>query len=137
MTFLQALLSYAVLKWIHIAAVVTTSSLFVLRGIWRFRAPVYLDQRWVRIVPHVVDTILLASAIALALLVRNYPVTHEWLTAKVIALVLYIVLGSIALSRRRTTRTSALAFVAALAMFGYIVSVALTKSPRGLMDWLS
>ena len=136
MTLIQALLSYAVLKWIHIGAVITTFVLFVLRGIWRFRAPGYLELRWVRIVPHVVDTILLASAIALALIVKNYPVTHEWLTAKVIGLVAYIVLGSIALKRGRTPQIRAAAFAGALIVFGYVVSVALTKSVRGFLMWL-
>jgi uncharacterized membrane protein SirB2 len=136
MNFLQSILSFAVLKGVHVTAVVTTSLLFVLRGIWRFFSPGRLDAPWVRVVPHVVDTILLLSAIALALLIGNYPVTHEWLTAKVIGLVLYIVLGSIALSRRRTTAVSATAFAGALIVFGYIVSVALTKSPRGFLAML-
>ena len=136
MTFVQTLLSYALLKNVHIAAVAASFGLFVLRGIWRFASPHLLELRWVRIVPHAVDTVLLESAIALAFVVRNDPVRNEWLTAKVIGLVVYIVLGSIALKRGRTPAVRAAAFAGALAVFGYIVSVALTKSPRGFATWL-
>ena len=136
MTFIQALLSYTLLKYVHIATVAATFGLFVLRAIWRFSAPHLLEVRWVRVVPHVVDTILLVSAIALAFMVHNDPIRNEWLTAKVVGLVAYIVLGSIALKRGRTPAIRAVALAGALAVFGYIVSVALTKSPRGFILWL-
>ena len=136
MTFVHTLVSFAVAKNVHIAAVVASFGLFVLRGIWRFRAPRLLEARWVRVVPHVVDTILLASAIVLALLMKNYPGTHEWLTAKVIGLVLYVVLGSVALRYGRTPFVRGAALAGALAVFGYIVSVAVTKSPTGFIAWM-
>lgn len=125
------MIDYSLLKSVHVTAVASSLSLFVLRATWRMRAPERLDARWVRIVPHVVDTVLLASAIWLALMLENYPGTHAWLTAKVAGLVAYVVLGSIALKRGRTEAARGIAFVAALAVFGYIVSVAITKSPKG------
>jgi len=70
--------------------------LFVLRGVWRMRAPDRLDRRWVRILPHVVDSVLLASAIGLAAMLASWPGKDGWLTAKVAALVAYVLLGSIA-----------------------------------------
>ena len=124
-------IDYSLLKSVHVTAVASSLSLFVLRAIWRMRAPERLAARWVRFVPHVVDTVLLASAIGLALMLENYPGTHGWLTAKVAGLVAYVVLGSIALKRGRTPAARGLAFVAALVVFGYIVSVAITKSPKG------
>jgi uncharacterized membrane protein SirB2 len=92
-----------------------------------------LQRRWVRIVPHLVDTVLLASAIGLALTLRQYPFVDGWLTAKVLALIAYIILGSIALKRGRTKPIRAVAWIAALATFGYIVSVALTRHPLGFL----
>jgi len=129
-------LSYATLKAVHIASAATSLVLFVLRGAWMIGAPQRLKRRWVRIVPHVVDTVLLVSAIGLAVMIGNYPGTHGWLTAKVVGLIGYIVLGSIALKRGRTQRVRVAAFAAALAMFAYIVSVAITKSPAGFWVWL-
>ena len=59
-------LDYAALKSVHVSCVAVSYSLFFLRGVWALRDHVYLERRWVRIVPHVVDTLLLLSAVALA-----------------------------------------------------------------------
>ena len=122
-------MSYALLKTIHVSAVMVSLSIFVMRGLWMMYAPQKLQGRAARIVPHVVDTILLASAIALAAISRQYPFAHSWLTAKVVALLLYIALGTIALHRGHTRRQRIIAWLLALAVFGYIVAVAVTHNP--------
>jgi uncharacterized membrane protein SirB2 len=122
---------YATLKMLHVGSAALSLGLFVVRGIWMMRSPVLLERRWVKIVPHAIDTVLLASAIALSVLVRSYPGADDWLTAKVAGLLLYIVLGSIALKRGRTRAQRIAAFLAAIAVFAYIVSVAVTKSAAG------
>ena len=122
---------YTALKGLHVGCAAISLALFALRGVWRMTAPERLARRWVRVVPHVVDTALLASAIALAWMLRSAPIYHGWLTAKVAGLVVYIALGTIALKRGRTPLIRAVAFVGALATFAYIVSVAVTKSPLG------
>jgi len=124
-------LAYDELKAAHVASAAASLALFVLRGAWMIGAPHRLKRRWVRVVPHVIDTVLLVSAIALAVMIGNYPGTHGWLTAKVAGLFAYIVLGSIALKLGRTRGVRIAAFAAALAMFAYIVSAAITKSPAG------
>lgn len=128
--------TYTMLKAVHVASAGASIALFALRGGWMMAAPERLLRRWVRIVPHAIDTVLLASAIALAVMLDNFSATGGWLTAKVVALVAYIVLGTIALKRGRTLRVRVAAFAAALATFAYIVSVAITKSPVGLWEWL-
>jgi uncharacterized membrane protein SirB2 len=120
-------MDYLSLKHFHMGCAGLSGSLFLLRGVWMLRAPPMLQQRWVRIAPHIVDTLLLASAIGLAVWSRQYPGQQPWLTAKVSALLGYIVLGTIALKRGRTRGQRAAAFVAALALFAYIVTVAVTK----------
>ena len=79
--------------------------------------------------PHIVDTLLLASAIALAIMGQQYPLATPWLTAKVIALVFYIALGMLALRHGKTRGVRITAWIAAQAVFGYIVAVALTRNP--------
>lgn len=96
-----------------------------------------LRRRWVGIVPHVIDSMLLASAIGLALILHQHPFGHGWLTAKVLGLTVYIILGGIALKRGPTKPIRAAAWIAALATFGYIASVAVTHAPRGFLLWLS
>ena len=124
---------YASIKAVHMASVTTSFALFAIRGAWRWRSPDKLRRRWVRIVPHVVDTVLLASGIALAALIGAASGAHAWLAAKVAGLIAYIVLGSIALKYGKTPGVRAVAFVAALATFAWIVSVAVTKSPAGFL----
>jgi uncharacterized membrane protein SirB2 len=84
-----------------------------------------------RVLPHVVDTVLLASAIALALLLHQYPFVDGWLTAKLLALAAYIVLGSIALKRGPTRAIRAVAWIGALVALAYIIAVARVHDPRG------
>ena len=122
-------MDYSAVKMVHMGAVGLSLSLFLLRGGWMLRRDAHLAQAWVRIVPHVVDTILLASAIWLAVQLGQAPLRYAWLTAKVGGLLAYIVLGSIALKRGRTPGVRGAAFAAALATFAYIVAVALTKNP--------
>ena len=74
-------------------------SLFLVRGWWMLHDSARLHQRWVKMLPHVIDSALLASAVLLALNVGQYPGTHSWLTAKITALLLYIGLGTVALKR--------------------------------------
>ena len=124
-------MDYFALKSLHLGAVITSFCLFALRGIWMLADSPRLNLRWVRILPHIVDTVLLASALALAWSIAQYPFVDSWLTAKVLALVAYIVLGSLALKRGRSRAARIASFVAALSVFAYIVSVALTRSPAG------
>jgi uncharacterized membrane protein SirB2 len=120
-------MDYLSLKHFHMSCAALSGSLFLLRGAWMLRASPMLQQRWVRIAPHIVDTLLLASAIGLATWSHQYPGQQPWLTAKVAALLGYIVLGSIALKRGRTAGQRRAAFIAALLLFAYIVTVAITK----------
>lgn len=92
-----------------------------------------LENRLVRIVPHVVDTALLASAIYLAVRSHQYPLTNDWLTAKVTGLFIYIALGMVALRRGKSRRVRIAAWLAAQAVFFYIVAVAMTRRP---LPWI-
>lgn len=120
-------ISYLAVKHLHISCAIVSGSFFAVRGYWRMRDAAILQTKWVRILPHLIDTVLLASALTMVFWSGQYPFVQNWLSAKVLALLAYIVLGSIALKRGRTAATRAAAFVAALATFAYIVGVALTR----------
>jgi uncharacterized membrane protein SirB2 len=122
----------AALKTIHLAAAAISYALFFVRGIWMLSGSPLLAQRWVRVVPHVNDTVLLAAAIWMAIVLREYPGTHGWLTAKVGGLITYIGLGMVALHHGRTRRVRLAAWIAAQLVFAYIVAVALTHDPLPL-----
>lgn len=122
-------MTYLALKNLHLATLTITLVLFLLRGAWMMADSPRLQARWVRIVPHVNDTLLLISGIALAVLIQQYPLVHGWLTAKLFALIVYIVLGTLALKRGKTKSQRVAAWFAALLVFGYMVAVALAHDP--------
>ncbi len=123
------MISYEMLKMIHVGSVIVSYALFFLRGVWLMQDSQKLRQRWVKILPHVVDTILLTSAIVLAMTIQQNPLDNSWLTAKIAGLLLYIGLGMIAIRFGKTRRIKIMAWIAAQCVFIYIVLVALTKSP--------
>lgn len=120
-------MNYLVVKHLHITFAVISGSFFLLRGIWMLRSSDMLQRRWVKVVPHAVDTLLLTTALIMVFWSGQYPFDQPWLTAKVLALVAYIALGTVALKRGRTGAVRAGALFAALAVFAYIVAVALTR----------
>ena len=120
-------MNYIWIKYVHIACVLLSGSLFLLRGIWMMRESTMLQHRVAKVLPHVVDTLLLASALIMVFWSEQYPFVQNWLTAKVLALIAYIALGGIALKRGRTKTLRVCAFFAALLVFSYIGLVAITK----------
>jgi len=129
-------MSYVLLKHLHVTFVVISICGFTLRGIWMLTDSPLLNRLWVRVVPHVNDTLLLSAAVGLSIVQHQYPFVHGWVTAKVLGLLAYIGFGMFALRRGRSKRVRAGFWLASMASFAYIVSVALTKEPRGFLLWL-
>lgn len=122
---------YPQIKLIHMSAVIASGVLFFIRGLasnlggqWAMAAPV-------RYVTYTIDTVLLASAVTLAIILHQYPFVQGWLTTKVVLLVVYIVLGTFALNRAKTAGVRWGAWLAALVVYGYIISVARAHHPAG------
>jgi uncharacterized membrane protein SirB2 len=123
-------MDFPILKAAHVATVALSWLMFFVRGLWMLARSPLLERRWVRVAPHVNDTVLLAAGVWMAVLMRQYPGTHGWLTAKVVALFVYVGLGAVALRRRRLS-----AWIAAQLVFLYIVAVALTRDPLPWRSW--
>ena len=116
------------IKLIHMSTAFISISLFLLRGFWVFRESPMMTKKWVKILPHVNDTILLTTATLLAINIQQYPFVDAWLTAKITALIIYIVFGMFALKRAKEMKNKVVFFILALLTFSYIVGVALTRS---------
>lgn len=115
------------LKYVHVTCVVLSGAGFFIRGVWMIRESPWLQKKWVRVLPHIIDATLLVSAILLTLQIRQYPFVHGWLTAKVLALIAYIVIGAIGLKYGKTRKIRITAWLIAMVVFFYIVLVALTR----------
>jgi len=120
---------YYFIKDIHIVSVILSITGFILRGIWMIRESEILTHRTIKILPHIIDTVLLLSALVLIFIIDQYPFYHDWLTVKVIALVVYIFLGMFAFRWAKTKASKIIYWLLAVLTFLYIVSVALTKTP--------
>lgn len=118
---------YALIKTLHITTVVISITGFILRAGMMVLHEAWLRLRPVRILPHVNDTLLLASGITLAVLSQQYPFEQNWLTMKLVALILYILLGTFALKPRFSKPVRMLFAILAVTVFGYIVAVAITR----------
>lgn len=126
-------MDFSLIKHIHLTTIVISLLLFSLRfyGVMQ-HVNAITQARWLRFVPHIVDTILLVSAITLAVKLGLKPGETPWILAKLIALVAYIVAGSFALKRAKTQRGKLISGIIALTIFAYIVSVAFSKSVLGI-----
>jgi len=121
---------YLTLKHIHVAFVALSLLTFLVRGVWLFVDSAMLGERWVKLLPHVVNTILLASGIALAMYLSMSPGNQPWLMAKIVGLIAYVGLG-VAAFRASGPTARKLLWTSALVAFAFIVSVAVRKTPLG------
>ena len=122
-------MNYFTIKLIHLSCVALSFSLFFVRGIWSLQASPMLQQRWVKIAPHIIDSGLFASALMLAIMIGATPFNSPWLLAKIVALLLYIVLGTFAIKRGKTHSIKLLSWLAAQVVFFYIVATAINHNP--------
>jgi uncharacterized membrane protein SirB2 len=127
---------FILFKHLHITCALLSIAGFALRGYWMYTGNSRLQHRLARVLPHCVDTVLLATAIAMLVQWNLWPWQQGWLLAKVVALLVYIGLGMIALRFGATRRARAVACLLALATAAYIVSVALTHDARGVLGVL-
>jgi uncharacterized membrane protein SirB2 len=129
-------LDYATVKLVHQGAVALSLTGFLFRGAASLAGAAWVHCKAAQALPHVVDTVLLLSALALAWLLRLTPGNAPWLLAKVVGLILYVGLGVVALRPGRPQAVRATAWGLALVVAGWIVSVAITKSPLGVLAML-
>ncbi|CAK0743781.1 Invasion gene expression up-regulator SirB [Gammaproteobacteria bacterium] len=120
---------YNFFKYLHILTINITFGFFMVRGYWMIVNSPLLNQGWVRVVPHINDAVLLAAALTLTYLQEWRLFTRDWLIAKLVAVVIYIVLGSIALRHGRPKLVRLIAWLLALLVFCYIILVAVSKDP--------
>lgn len=124
-------MNYLAIKHLHVTAAALSILFFIVRSIWSVAGSSLLQTKVVRILPHVIDTVLLACGVILAVMIGP---AQPWILAKIVGLVFYILVGTIAIKRGKTPATRAVAAIVAVLIFGYIVGVAIRHDP---MSWLA
>jgi len=122
-------MDFALLKVVHVTCVAVSGAGFALRGALALADAPVMRQPWVRVLPHILDTLLLVSGAWMAWIAHLAPTRHPWLAAKIALLALYIVLGAVSLRQRKSRGVRVAAYVGALLTFAWIVGVALTRNP--------
>jgi len=125
---------YLIIKTIHMAFATLTIIGFLLRGYWRISGSNYYKNRAMKIVPHAIDAMFLATGIWLLVTLNLNPLQHPWLLAKFAALFAYVILGMVAFRFGRTQAIRLVAYVGALASFAFVVGTAIARSP---LSWLA
>ncbi|EAR08109.1 SirB2 family protein [Reinekea blandensis] len=120
---------YLMIKHLHMTLALISILGFIVRGALAINQHSIMQQKWIRILPHIIDTGLIVAAIYLAWFLRLNPITQPWLAVKIVALVVYIVLGARVIKRRGSVKAQWVTYAAAIATFAYIGAVAMTRSP--------
>ena len=123
--------NYLIFKHLHMTAVALSGLLFMVRGLWLLQGSTQLQAKWVKITPHVIDTLLLVSAIAMLVVAQQFP---AWVHVKITLLIVYIGLGVMAFKKAKTQGQKLTFLLAAVAVYVFLISVALTKSPAGFFS---
>ena len=127
---------YAQIKFVHVCAVIFSGSLFAFRGALMLARSQLANAEFLRVISYAIDTTLLTAALMLVTILHQYPFVQAWLTVKVLLLIVYIALGTLALKRGRTRAVQVACYFAAIGVFLFIVSVARTRDPLGALGAL-
>lgn len=122
---------YFAIKHLHVTAAVLSILFFMLRAYWSVSGSALLQRPTTKILPHLIDTVLLVCGVILAVMIGP---AQPWIIAKIVALIAYIGVGTVAIKRGKTPRSRGFAAVVAVAIFFYIVGVALAHNP---MSWMA
>ncbi len=127
-------MDYLLVKNMHMGMAYLSISLFIFRSVLSVTESALLQTKLMKILPHIIDTFLLLFAGHLMVTIGQYPFVDAWLTAKLLALLAYIGVGTVAIKRGKTAIIRLWASVIAVATFGYIFGVAKTHN---VMSWLA
>jgi uncharacterized membrane protein SirB2 len=118
---------YAIVKHIHLTSIAISVVFFLLRFVWTLSQSPILQKKWVKILPHIVDTLLLLSAAALCVMLEQYPFVTPWVSEKLLALLMYVFMVVLALKSSNTGFMRAVGFVGALSWVAFAGFVAVSK----------
>ncbi|MGB4858524.1 MAG: SirB2 family protein [Dokdonella sp.] len=128
---------YAQIKWVHVASVICSGVIFLLRGLLvQAGRPRLAMAAPIRYLSYSIDTVLLTAALMLLSILPGAMFANGWVNTKIVLLFPYVILATFALKRGRTPRVRAICYVAALLVYVTIIGIALAHHPLGWLAWL-
>jgi uncharacterized membrane protein SirB2 len=118
---------YFAVKHLHLTLVAVSVLFFVVRFVLHMRASSIMDKKFIKIAPHVIDTFLLLSGLALCFIIQQFPFVEPWLTEKIIAVAAYIALGIMAFKADRSKLFKFFAFIGAIGWVVFAAKIAVFK----------
>jgi uncharacterized membrane protein SirB2 len=132
LNMLQMIVFYSQIKWVHIIAVICSGSLFLVRGLLKINQQKLANASTLRYLSYAVDTVLLTAALMLLTILPSAMFANGWLWVKLVLLISYIVLGHHALHGAKSIKVTAAYLLAAVTVFLFMLSIALTHHPAGV-----
>jgi uncharacterized membrane protein SirB2 len=120
---------YTGIKHFHLLLIGLSVGLFLIRFILSEMKSPILQKKWLKILPHLVDTLLIVSAVTLCVLIEQYPFVNAWVTEKLLALLLYVFMVTLALKMARTVFMKYIGLLGAISWVAFAGMVAVSKQP--------
>jgi len=119
---------YEGIKHLHLTVMLLSVLLFIFRFVLTLKSSPKLQQKWLKISPHIIDTLWLLSAVALCVMSKQYPFVDAWVTEKLLAFVMYLLMVTIALKLAKTMLMRFIGLLGALSWLAYAAMVAVSKN---------
>lgn len=120
---------YLIIKHSHLTLVAISVIFLIVRVIAASAKAQWLQKKWAKIAPHVIDSFLLLSAITLMFMIKQYPIVDHWLSVKIIGLFGYIIFGARALKGEKSVISRFSFLLLALGCIAFMGIAAVTKQP--------
>ena len=118
---------YTAVKHIHLTAIILSLVLFIARFVLLWLKSSKLNSKLLKVLPHLVDTVLIVSAITLCVLLQQYPLVDAWVTEKLLALIMYVFMVTLALRLANNNFMRIIGFVGAISWVAFAGAVAMSK----------
>ena len=115
------------LKHLHMTIAVLSITLFTLRFVWTLTGSALLDKKLIKISPHVIDTLLLALGVVMAVKLAINPMEQLWLAEKLLAVIAYIFTGYYTLKLARNRMMQFIGYLGAMGWVMLVFRLAMTK----------
>lgn len=120
---------YMMFKHLHYLVVSLSAIVLTIQFVAHYFDLAIKDKKWLKIVPHILYTLILLTALGLLGTLKLNPFEHTWVMHKILGFVCYVALGALAYKYARNNGMRMLGYIGAIAWLLITVNIAITKTP--------